>query len=105
MILSMVRPFPSAIPKLYVNLIMYLIDGLPLLQSLQLSHIHSQGYANLRCCWVLGCPVEMRPNREKEDPARGASVKATEDAYSKAFMELFPGDPVPNEVGVGCCAQ
>ena len=71
-----------------------------MLQNLQISHIHEEGYANLRCCWTLGCPAEMQPNE-----AHIAGDKESEMHYHDAFLELFPGRDVPDTVGVGCCAQ
>ena len=76
-------------------------DGIPILQNLKLDHVYSEGYANLRCGWTLGCPAEMRPNKELFD----SSDKESETNYRAAFLELFPGVPVPDIIGVGCCAQ
>lgn len=75
---------------------------MPLLQNLQLPYIISQGYANLRCVWHLGCPAEinLKVSREEIDPS-----KTTEIAYPQAFQELFPEEPPPSVVGVACCAQ
>lgn len=75
-------------------------DGIPILQNLRVSHIHEEGYANLRCCWTLGCPAQIHPNKEHE-----VGDKESETQYRAAFMELFPNLPVPDVVGVACCAQ
>lgn len=69
-----------------------------MLQNLQLPYIMSDGYVNLRCVWTLGCPSEIQVHKEK-------SEMATEAAYPEAFQELFPGQPLPDVVGVACCAQ
>lgn len=78
-------------------------DALPLLQQLRFEHLRSEGYLNLRCTWEIGCPVEIRPMLDAEsdpdDPVHAMSV------YKEAFQELFPGNPVPEEVGVPCCSQ
>lgn len=87
-----------------------MIDGVPMLTSLQIPYLVSQGYANLRCVWTLGCPAELRldatqrvtAQKEKEDPK---SARTTEEAYRVAFAELFPGQVLPDKVGVPCCAQ
>lgn len=77
-------------------------DGLAVLRRLQLPHIHSQGYVNLRCVWVLGCPVEIRPFDDEGDTD---PYKKTASVYKRAFQELMPGMEVPPQVGQSCCAQ
>lgn len=79
-------------------------DGVPLMQSLQPDYIISQGYANLRCVWSLGCPAEIRPQQENNRPSTDQAGQ-TQIVYASAFKELFPGEPVPQTVGVACCAQ
>lgn len=59
----------------------------------------SEGYVNLRCSWILGCPAEIRPLHH------GNNGPATEKDYAQGFQELFPGADVPELVAVGCCAQ
>jgi hypothetical protein len=79
-------------------------DGVPMLKSLQVPYIVSEGYVNLRCVWTLGCPSELHPfdpsNRAVDDPAR-----LTEEAYAASFAELFPGEVSAMSIGVACCAQ
>ncbi|KAI9675114.1 MAG: hypothetical protein M1817_001522 [Caeruleum heppii] len=77
-------------------------DGIPMLQKLQLPYIASQGYVNIRCVWVLGCPEEIHPLKADSAISEDAD---TERAFQHAFLELFPGKPVPDAVGVSCCAQ
>jgi hypothetical protein len=77
-------------------------DGVPMLQSLQLPYLKSQGYANLRCVWTLGCPSEISQEAAAKEPD---SKKTTQNAYGPAFLELFPNTTVPPVVGVACCAQ
>ncbi|KXT02270.1 hypothetical protein AC578_5046 [Pseudocercospora eumusae] len=84
-------------------------DGQAVLRRLNMSYVESVGYASLRCCWTLGCPVEIRPLREAEagypdsDPD---SPKARAGSFFKAaFEQMFPGQRVPEEVGAPCCAQ
>lgn len=77
-------------------------DGYAVLQKLQLDHIRRSGYVSLRCVWVLGCPVEIRP-LEVNANLRENENAAT--AYKKAFQSLFPGKDVPEKIGVTCCAQ
>ncbi|KAK1138801.1 hypothetical protein N8T08_001762 [Aspergillus melleus] len=75
-------------------------DGVPMLRNFQLPYLQKQGYVNLRCAWVLGCPVEIHPltDTHRENVHAG-------EYYKNGFMELFPGVDVPDEVGVSCCAQ
>lgn len=73
-----------------------------MLDRLQVKHIQAKGYVNLRCVWTLGCPSEIRPLDEQSDTS---SDDNTGSHYAKAFSELFPGSPIPQAVGVSCCAQ
>ena len=86
-----------------------------MLQRLQLPHLQAEGYVNLRCAWILGCPSEMTPqipsspsvsSKTFRIPAAAANSHAViETAYGLAFAELFPNTPVPPTVAVSCCAQ
>ena len=90
----------AAAPLFSTRLIIYssIADGVPLLQTLQIPYIISEGYINLRCVWTLGCPNELQFDRDSGD-------RVTEIKYPQAFRELFPRTPVPEVVGVACCAQ
>ena len=79
-------------------------DALPLLQKFRLEHLKEQGYVNLRCAWVLGCPVEIRPITDATPASADEPVHA-KHVYKGAFEELFPGVTVPEEIGVNCCSQ
>ncbi|KAK3936452.1 hypothetical protein QBC46DRAFT_321470 [Diplogelasinospora grovesii] len=81
-------------------------DGLWSLQNLNLSHIRTSGYVNLRCVWVLGCPGEIKPvEDEAATPTDGSSEIHTKHVFKRALQELLPGMDVPTVVGVPCCAQ
>jgi hypothetical protein len=41
----------------------------------------------------------------QEAPSDPKSAKTTEFAYPAAFKALFPGEDLPDVVGVACCAQ
>ncbi|KAJ5907235.1 uncharacterized protein N7473_004151 [Penicillium subrubescens] len=75
-------------------------DGVPMLRNFQTSYLQKEGYVNLRCVWTLGCPVEIHPLSDihREDVHAG-------EYFKHAFVQLFPDTPVPEEVGVSCCAQ
>jgi hypothetical protein len=71
-----------------------------MLQRLQIPYLISQGYANLRCIWTLGCPSELILDGAEIDSSRTTNI-----AYSKAFGELFQNLTLPPRIGVPCCAQ
>jgi len=77
-------------------------DGVPMLKSIQLPYLMTEGYTNLRCVWTLGCPSEISQEKAAKEPD---STKNTQAAYGPAFLELFPNTTVPPVVGVACCAQ
>lgn len=79
-------------------------DSLPLLQSFRFQHLREEGYVNLRCVWVLGCPAEIRPIQD-DSPVRKSEPVTAKRVYKKAFEELFPSEPVPETIGVTCCSQ
>ncbi|KAL1997840.1 hypothetical protein VTN02DRAFT_627 [Thermoascus thermophilus] len=85
-------------------------DGLALLRRFRFAYLRQRGYVNLRCVWVIGCPVEIRPEEvrsaESSAEARSSSAEnSTADIFKTAFQELLPDTPVPRAVGVSCCAQ
>ncbi|KXT11140.1 hypothetical protein AC579_4939 [Pseudocercospora musae] len=86
-----------------------LYDGQAVLRRLNMSYVESVGYASLRCCLTLGCPVEIKPLRQAEDEhpvSDPDSPKARAGSFFKAaFEDMFPGQPVPEEIGASCCAQ
>lgn len=75
-------------------------DGVTMLRNFRVPYLQKQGYVNLRCVWTLGCPAEIHPlsDAHREDVHAG-------EYFKNGFMELFPGTPVPESVGVSCCAQ
>lgn len=75
-----------------------------MLDRLQVNYILDQGYVNLRCVWVLGCPSEIHPV-EDQRASYSDDDEDTGSHYAKAFAELFPMLPMPKTVGVACCAQ
>ena len=79
-------------------------DALPLLQRFRFDYLRNEGYVNLRCVWILGCPVEIRPVKD-EAPFKEMEPIHAKHIYRGAFEELFPELAVPEEVGVTCCSQ
>ena len=87
-------------------------DGIPPLLSLNLSYVRAYSYANLRINHSLGCPVGIHPlplsssipaPPSPADPERAR--KLSETYYAPVFAAFFPDRPIPEEVGVSCCAQ
>ncbi|KAF1814680.1 hypothetical protein P152DRAFT_393442 [Eremomyces bilateralis CBS 781.70] len=79
-------------------------DGVAVLRQLQIDYLLSAGYTNLRCVWVIGCPGEFHPLDDEKTLGTTAEI-STGQVYANAFRELFPGEEVPELVGVSCCAQ
>jgi len=77
-------------------------DGMRNLARLNITYVQSQGYVNLRCAWLLGCPAEIHPLVDASHT--GTPIK-TKEVYKKSFEELFPGIEVPATIGTSCCAQ
>lgn len=74
------------------------------INDLQLDYVREAGYVNLRCSWIVGCPVELEPARYfREKPEDNGHPTAVE--YPDRFMELFPGEELPELVGTACCSQ
>jgi hypothetical protein len=66
------------------------------LSSLRIEFV--QGYANLRCIGIPGCPDEIQPLREEPD-------RTTEHAFADAWEHIFGNTDVPNVIATPCCAQ
>ncbi|KAF2213329.1 hypothetical protein CERZMDRAFT_67553 [Cercospora zeae-maydis SCOH1-5] len=86
-----------------------LYDGLSVLSRLNLSHVESLGYTNLRCVWSVGCPDEIEPMVEAALPPPASDPKSNDaragSFYKAAFEQMFPNVTVPETVGAPCCAQ
>jgi Protein of unknown function (DUF3431) len=77
-------------------------DGATVLSRVQIPYIMEQGYVNLRCVWILGCPDEVHVNAPRPE-------HQSETNFREGFLELFPEKAARNEipeiVGASCCAQ
>ncbi|OOQ88978.1 hypothetical protein PEBR_10100 [Penicillium brasilianum] len=81
-----------------------LYDSVISINDLQLDYVRESGYVNLRCSWVVGCPFELEPARYfREKPEDDGHPTAVE--YPKGFLELLPGEELPELVGTACCSQ
>jgi hypothetical protein len=76
-------------------------DNVISLRNLQIQHVQDQGYANLRCIHIPGCPDEIQPFREPPDPERDAE-QAMVDAWTYVFGNA---SEVPRVIGAACCSQ
>ena len=75
-------------------------DAVQMIQRLSSTYVRKQGYVNMRCDWVPGCPEWLHPSSKQED------LKKQEEAVlSKCWGELFPLDPLPWSLAQACCAQ
>lgn len=82
-------------------------DALATLRNFQFPNLQTEGYVNLRCVWIIGCPNEIRPH---EDAAHEAlegegGEPTTKEVYKQSFQELLPELSVPEIVAVSCCSQ
>lgn len=71
-----------------------------MVRSLSLPKVVRDGYFNLRCHHDPGCPAHIRPGFD-DDPEFKPQVKI----FAQSWMELFPGEPLPDVVSQPCCAQ
>lgn len=79
-------------------------DGVLLLRNFQFPYLQTQGYANLRCAWALGCPAAYHPLKD-DSISQQQNSDAAGVIYLQTFQELLPEYRVPTHVGVSCCAQ
>ncbi|KAI9370507.1 hypothetical protein BJX61DRAFT_535566 [Aspergillus egyptiacus] len=70
------------------------------IRNLQTDFVQRNGYANLRCNPIPGCPDEIRPLREPKDAFRPAEV-----AFAETWRLFFNDTNVPEVIGVPCCSQ
>lgn len=75
-------------------------DNVRALRALNLGFVQRNGYANLRCIFVPGCPDEIQPFREPWEAHRSA-----EHLFAAAWRYMFRNDDVPRAVGAACCGQ
>ncbi|KAI4715231.1 hypothetical protein E4T48_08593 [Aureobasidium sp. EXF-10727] len=71
------------------------------LSSLETEFVQSNGYANLRCIAIPGCPDEIQPFREGPDEGD----RRAEHAMVDAWKQIFGNEDVPKVIGTPCCAQ
>lgn len=95
---------PYALFNIGMHPCLTLPDSVISINDLQLDYVRETGYVNLRCSWVIGCPAELEPARYfRERPEDKDHPTAVE--FPDRFMELFPGEELPEVVGTACCSQ
>ncbi|KAK3077964.1 hypothetical protein LTS18_008796, partial [Coniosporium uncinatum] len=75
-------------------------DAVQMISRLSNERVTREGYMNLRCHWDPGCPVWLQPNSTELELA-----KQEQQLIGQAWVELFPFDPIPDELSQPCCAQ
>lgn len=69
-------------------------------EHLNLDFLQRNGYANLRCIYIPGCPDEIQPFRDDKEVDR-----TPERVFADAWKVFFGNDNVPEVIGAPCCAQ
>ncbi|CAD6456387.1 5dd72dd2-5e97-4f65-977b-23592e0fb39b-CDS [Sclerotinia trifoliorum] len=76
------------------------LDSAQMISRLSSERVIREGYMNLRCHWHPGCPDWMHPGIVEED-----DNKQEQTIMARAWLELFPLEPVPDVLAQPCCAQ
>lgn len=75
-------------------------DATQMIRRLSNAHVSRQGYVNMRCRWVPGCPEWLHPDSRDENLS-----KQEEAVLLDSWNELFPSRPLPVTLSQPCCAQ
>ena len=75
-------------------------DNVISLQTLNINFVQRQGYTNLRCIAVPGCPDEVQPFRNPPE-----AYRKHEHAFPAAWKYMFVDKDIPSVVGTPCCSQ
>lgn len=75
-------------------------DAKEMVMRLSNERIMREGYMNLRCHWMPGCPDWMHPGNVEPD-----INKEEETVIAQAWAEIFPERDIPSVLGQPCCAQ
>jgi len=79
-------------------------DNVIALQTLRTDFVQQNGYANLRCNWVPGCPDEVQWKRPSEPGAD--ETENVEHNMVDVWHHFFGNDSaVPEVIATQCCAQ
>ncbi|EXJ78310.1 hypothetical protein A1O3_09471 [Capronia epimyces CBS 606.96] len=75
-------------------------DAAEMIKRLSSERVQRQGYMNLRCHWMPGCPEWIHPGQIEED-----REKLEQSLMADAWAELFPLKPIPTVLAQPCCSQ
>ena len=75
------------------------------IEHLDLNEILQRQYVNLRVSWENACPNWINTSVTGSSPQYKPHLKAEEQFMKQAFLENFPGDPVPQILSQPCCSQ
>jgi len=75
-------------------------DAAEMIKRLSSERVQREGYMNLRCHWIPGCPNWMHPGVMEADVN-----KQEETVLAQAWAEIFPDRPIPEVLAQPCCAQ
>lgn len=75
-------------------------DAVQMVNRLSPERVQREGYMNMRCDWLPGCPNWLdisatELNRNKKEEVEIAGI----------WPELFPGEPIPHVLAQSCCSQ
>ncbi|KAI9893920.1 MAG: hypothetical protein M1814_005473, partial [Vezdaea aestivalis] len=75
-------------------------DNVQAVKRLRLEHVKKQGYVNLSCVWIPGCPDEIQPFRQE-------AHRVSEHHAGAVWTHFFGGDnsTISHRIGSTCCSQ
>ncbi|KIX01552.1 uncharacterized protein Z518_09278 [Rhinocladiella mackenziei CBS 650.93] len=75
-------------------------DSSEMIKRLSIERVLREGYMNMRCHWMPGCPEWIHPGNIEPD-----KEKQEQALMAEAWAELFPYKPIPNILAQPCCSQ
>lgn len=75
-------------------------DTSEMIKRLSGERVQRQGYMNMRCQWIPGCPEWIHPGQIEPD-----HEKLEQSLMAEAWAELFPLKPIPDVLAQPCCSQ
>lgn len=75
-------------------------DAVEMIKRLSAERVLRNGYMNMRCHWMPGCPEWIHPAEVEPD-----KEKLEQSMIAEAWAELFPGKPIPQVLAQPCCSQ
>jgi hypothetical protein len=75
-------------------------DSAEMIKRLSSQRVQRQGYMNMRCHWMPGCPEWIHPGQIEPD-----KEKLEQSLMADAWAELFPLKSIPDVLAQPCCSQ